>query len=535
MDAGTLEFRLLAVTIFYSSVLTSTISPVFIYLYRRRVSQLMRQTTVDDRTSLSSDALSDVSMSEQILKARPSLAIVSLLNEDKSGASRQDISTLVQRKLWMIAIAYVLAAFGHAAICTLFFSFAHFPLTSLSIVCVAFIIFTLPAIPTALHILVSSKLKQLIVLCIVLALCYVALGRLRGMGLALFQLHLLIPIILLVIFSLRFWHGVAPFTLLIAILGSFAWMIGLEVARFIDAESSLLRWIFRITGGVIGVALGYLTLLRVSRLHKQKHVGDQELFIDTWWLLYTTITAMLLVRGRSLIFAAVLLAFPFFLLVKRYFLRRMPITAQSRPPRLLLLRVFGHTSRTERLFESLTLRWRCLGVVQLIAGTDLARRNIEPLYFASFLAGKLNKLFVSSRADLQKQLTELDDTTDPEKRFPIHQFYCTQDTWMAAMQALTDRSDIVLMDVRSFSANNAGCRFELQYLAQHHPNKRVFLLVDKTTDQDLLIQEIVGQREITVGKEEGASWVMINAKKYRDRSISLFRLLSASLPRSSPA
>jgi hypothetical protein len=38
---------------------------------------------------------------------------------------------------------------------------------------------------------------------------------------------------------------------------------------------------------------------------------------------------------------------------------------------LLLLRVFGFERRTQRLLEELGLRWRHLGPIRLIAGTDL--------------------------------------------------------------------------------------------------------------------------------------------------------------------
>ena len=50
------------------------------------------------------------------------------------------------------------------------------------------------------------------------------------------------------------------------------------------------------------------------------------------------------------------------------------------------------------------------------------------------------------------------------------------------MQALLDTSDRVLMDVRSLSERNQGCRFELEQLVWRLPSDALVLVVDKGTD-----------------------------------------------------
>jgi hypothetical protein len=49
----------------------------------------------------------------------------------------------------------------------------------------------------------------------------------------------------------------------------------------------------------------------------------------------------------------------------------------------------------------------------------------------------------------------------------------------------------VLMDLRSFSERNAGCRFELEQLVRHVPSDQVVLICDRTTDQAHL-QSLLG-------------------------------------------
>ncbi len=47
-------------------------------------------------------------------------------------------------------------------------------------------------------------------------------------------------------------------------------------------------------------------------------------------------------------------------------------------------------------------------------------------------------------------------------------------------------ADAVFMDLRGFSRNNRGCTFEIEQLIASVPLDRIVLLVDRTTDVDLL-------------------------------------------------
>jgi hypothetical protein len=47
------------------------------------------------------------------------------------------------------------------------------------------------------------------------------------------------------------------------------------------------------------------------------------------------------------------------------------------------------------------------------------------------------------------------------------------------------------MDLRSFGRGNQGCTFELQALIDTVPLRRIFLLVDETTDLDFLRETLV--------------------------------------------
>jgi hypothetical protein len=193
-------------------------------------------------------------------------------------------------------------------------------------------------------------------------------------------------------------------------------------------------------------------------------------------------------HGRFLVIG--LLSFVAYKLVKwvgfRLTQRRQPEAA----PVLLLLRVFALQSRSERLFDSLTKWWRRAGSIVMIAGPDLIRSTIQPHELLEFMGGKIARQFVGTPADLSAHVANIDLLPDPDGRYRINQFFCHRDTWQAAMRALAQHSTVVLMDLRSFSARNQGCVYELGELLNTVSLSRVIFLVDTTTDRAFLKQTL---------------------------------------------
>ena len=88
---------------------------------------------------------------------------------------------------------------------------------------------------------------------------------------------------------------------------------------------------------------------------------------------------------------------------------------------LLLLRVFGFDRRTQRLLEDLGRRWRYLGPIRLIGGTDLAYATIEPHEYFEFLNGQLSRAFVQGQDDLESRVSEGTTAPDPDGLFRIEE------------------------------------------------------------------------------------------------------------------
>jgi hypothetical protein len=159
---------------------------------------------------------------------------------------------------------------------------------------------------------------------------------------------------------------------------------------------------------------------------------------------------------------------------------------------LLLLRVFGYTARTEKLFDRIAARWRLFGPVTMIAAPDVIARTLDPEDFLRYLTGRFSTTFVQSKEELDRRLAVLDQTPDPDGRYRINEYCCRDDTWQATVVELMRRADAVVMDVRGVTADRRGCEFELQQLAGRLMPEQIVLVVDGTTDRGMIEDAMLG-------------------------------------------
>jgi hypothetical protein len=205
------------------------------------------------------------------------------------------------------------------------------------------------------------------------------------------------------------------------------------------------------------------------------------------------------------------------------------------PRRLLLLRVFGYDARTEALFDRVAQRWRFHGPVQLIAGIDLATRTIDPGDILAFLRGGLAEQYVARPSEVAERIARLDLHPDPDGRFRVNEVYCHDDTWRPALETLLEASDSVLMDLRSFSARNEGCIFELRQLLRRVRSDAIVLVVDHTTDVQRL-GEILSEAwaaAVQEGRGRGdgqVALVRVERNSALELDVLMARLLGALAP-----
>lgn len=292
-------------------------------------------------------------------------------------------------------------------------------------------------------------------------------------------------------------RGVVPITFAALLVFGFAPFAGSRLTAALAGTDFGTPWVLALgLNGVfilIALPVGWLAWLRLRKLafdYENKRFSDAQLLARTWWLMLVVTIGFDIMIGRERPLFALLLVVGEILLfapVNDLVLRVFGVAQAAAPaPTLLLLRVFGDTARTERLFDRVAARWRLIGPVTMIAAPDVTARTIDAGDYLRWLIGRVDELFVTSRPSLDAKLAGLDRRPDPDGRFRLNEFCCRDSTWQATVVELMHRADVVIMDVRGITQARRGCEFELQQLAQRLPPGRLVLVVDETTDRSVL-------------------------------------------------
>ncbi|HMO46224.1 MAG TPA: hypothetical protein PKB14_09360 [Rubrivivax sp.] len=305
-----------------------------------------------------------------------------------------------------------------------------------------------------------------------------------------------LPLALLLASGARRVRGVAPIVLAALLVFGLAPLFGMRLTTWLTGTRGGAQWVLAGPGldtGFVLLALpvgllAWWRLKRVARAYEAKRFSDAQLLLRTWWLLVVAVEAVDLVNANAHallpVLLTALLSVAAFAPLLNAALRRAAAVAGRPPPRtLLLLRVFGDTARSEALFDRLVARWRWFGPVTMIAAPDVIARTVDPGDFLRFAAGDIGSTFVTTPQDLERRLAALDTAPDPDGRFRVNEFCCRDSSWQATVVQLIERADAVVMDLRGFNAQRAGCEFELGELARRRRPQQVVLLVDASTER----------------------------------------------------
>ena len=504
MDLTTALTGMLPFIVLVSAVLTAIVSALLLWLYRRAVVRSMSGSAGSTPPASWADAPVD--------QNKTAALIITTVGADdpvtgKGPAVYQSTSASLRR----LGIVYLVAGLAYAFVLSLPWMLTAgggFPLARLLwlVVCYAW-----PTAVTLLLVTTTTPRQRIMVASvyfgIVILIGGIALARNAGLGLKellFFWLFVNGPAtLLLAAFLTRRIRAVGPLVLAFMVAGVTGALLTVTIAGSNDA---LLRAIVNVGGAfglgamalfallhLLGFALfglfGWWLLGWLGRAYRAKRMSDQSLTVDALWLSFAVLQSITLAfEGWAWIFTGVV-AFGVYKVVTLLGFARITAhgsTESGAPPSLLLLRVFALGSRSERLFDGLKKRWLRAGSIGMIAGPDLVTSTVEPHEFLDFVGGRLSRQFIESEADMRQRLDQRDLHPDPDGRYRINEFFCRQDTWQMTMRRLAAASDVVLMDLRSFSPGNQGCLWELEQLLNGMPLEQVLFVVDETTDQPFL-------------------------------------------------
>ena len=308
-----------------------------------------------------------------------------------------------------------------------------------------------------------------------------------------------LPLLLGLATGARRVRGVAPIVLAGLLIFGLAPLLGARLTVWLTGTQAGAEWGLSgpmLDAGFVLVALpvglvAWWRLRVLARGYDAKRFSDAQLLARTWWLLLVALEAIELVSAQGAavalpVFATAALSAALYGPLFGLALRRAVAGPRPPPRTLLVLRVFGDTARSEALFDRMVARWRWFGPVTMIAAPDVVARTVDPGDFLRFAAGDIASTFVTTQADLEHRLATLDNAPDPDGRYRVNEFCCRDSSWQATVVQLIERADAVVMDLRGFNAQRAGCEFELGELARRQRPQQVLLLVDQSTDRPSL-------------------------------------------------
>jgi len=113
--------------------------------------------------------------------------------------------------------------------------------------------------------------------------------------------------------------------------------------------------------------------------------------------------------------------------------------------------------------------------------------------YAWLFARLLEADFIRDKAQLVRSLAQLERwPRGIDLGFRSLEVPCYDDTWKLAVDEFLKRADVILMDLRGFSAQRLGCEYEVNVLMDAVPIERVVFLVEAGGDHlavDALLQE----------------------------------------------
>jgi hypothetical protein len=471
-------------------------------LYRRAVRQAMH-TRANSGLATKRVPLETSAPRQEPVNRSPNIVVLGSGSPMTAEIAGEHLYADLIRSPWRAATLYTLAGLCYAAVMASTFLVAS-KIEFLPLRFITFLwIYAWPVVLT-LNIVAAATWRTKLMISsayfIILA-ALAAIAAVKFSGLVAGQLILIwffvnLPAsVLLLAFLNRRIRAVGPLVLIVMLLAVTGANLSLliagnnpSIARLGTAVGLDSFWIF-IGIVVVGFAIfglfGWLILQGIVNGYRRKKISDQSITLDSIWLVYGVFQSVdLIFQGAGWLFAGLLafigyrvvVSLGFSLLVNKAHLR-------WKNPHLLLLRVFSLGKRSERLFDVLAIYWRYIGSIRLITGPDLATTTVEPHEFLDFLSGKLSRRFIDNSQTLDLRLSEMELAPDHDGRFRVNDFFCHEDTWRMVLSRLVGASDVVLMDLRGFSARNSGCIFEIRELINVMPLGRVVFVIDDTTDE----------------------------------------------------
>ena len=295
---------------------------------------------------------------------------------------------------------------------------------------------------------------------------------------------------------------------------------------FADVAVGLLELLLILTAAVW---CSWRTLMLLSSRYAAKRFSDVQLSLGAYWALMTAfMVGSVLKEQNPFEFRRFTLEWACLAIVGLWLLwrwlqavavRNAVRSAGSSNGVLLFLRVFKPSARSEAFTDRFFAYWRFAAPVWMIAGPDLAGAYMEPNEFFAYLRGRLREHFIAEPDEAAAHVEALDSVRDPDGRFRVNEVYCTDDTWRPTVLEMMARAGVILLDLREYSQQRRGTRYELTELLRRAPLDKVLVLIDAKDDVTRLSGEIDAiWREVGVTHRHAGEALVLRVLQFRNSS-----------------
>jgi hypothetical protein len=261
---------------------------------------------------------------------------------------------------------------------------------------------------------------------------------------------------------------------------------------------------------------GWRTLMQLGVKYQAKRFSDMQLALAGYWALLTAFMLASVLRDPILLIfsrltpgwvcALIIALWLIWRWVQSMVLRGAVRTAAPSIGALLFLRVFKPSKRSEEFTDRFFAYWRFAAPIWMIAGPDLTGAYLEPNEFFAYLRGRLREHFIADPDEAASRIKALDNARDPDGRFRVNELLCTNSTWQPTVLQMIANASVILLDLREYSQQRKGTRFELTELLRRAPIDKVVLLIDAkddvahfTAEVESIWQEVGGYRSDIAG------------------------------------
>jgi len=252
-----------------------------------------------------------------------------------------------------------------------------------------------------------------------------------------------------------------------------------------NAYTTLLVWF--VVPFLLMLVIGWLMFNRLRKWYLKKLINDLQLTADAMLIIFNIFYSVFISLTSVKFAVLALLAFPIYKLTGFVLFKILSQSTGSKDnTRLLLLRVFSLGKDSRNLFERIIKHWRYAGSVQLISGPDIATSTIEPHELLDFVSGQLKNNFCDSEEDIRQKIRTMDLARDADSTFRVNEFFCRDNNWKLVLKQLLLHTDVVMMDLRSFTKQNSGCKHEIEALVNLYPMHKTVFITDSRTEMSYL-------------------------------------------------